>query len=370
MNTRLPALFQWFSAINIRCKVLFTNIIIVVLWIIADVSKLDSYYGHIPKSLADLGAIAVVITLASATVFLNFLWLKFLLTPLEDISKSVKDVKEGRLSIISRAHLIGGTITERCVSCVDSFNKMLDTLTIERQISQRLAMRVMSAQEEERKRIARELHDEASQLLTTLSIRLEQLKLMPKCAEDPAIQEELDELKQLSQHILVELRRLAFNLRPTMLDNLGLRHALFWLFREQVQKKGIQVQFNTDGEETRLNDNIELTLFRISQEAATNIVKYAKATNVKVDLRWAPLEVSVEITDNGIGFDPEKRLDIDDGHMGLLGMKERVLLLSGAFNIISAVGRGTTIKVSIPTNLTLTIEPGDASIDRRVLSSD
>lgn len=336
-------------------KVIFANVILALLWIIVYISRLDLYKWNISHDWKILTFLWPVLVLAVMTVTLNVFWFKLLLTPLEKLAKPIEDIKQGKHTLFARTHLTGGSITQRCVSCLESFGKKLDNLTEEHELSQRLAFCVISAQEEERKRIARELHDEASQLLTTLTIRLEQLKIISKSKEEAVVMQEIDELKQLSQHLLVELRRLAFNLRPTMLDNLGLRHALFWLFREQVQKKGIQVKFSTEGTEKRLDDNIELTLFRLSQEAVTNIVKYAKATLVEIKLFWRDQNISLEISDNGIGFakeqlSKEKLYSDADGHMGLLGMRERVSLLDGTFEIKSAPGSGTTINVVLPLN--------------------
>ena len=331
-------------------RVVFTNVILALLWIIVYMGRLDLYKWNMSHEWKVFSSILPVLVLAFTTVILNAFWFKLLLTPLEKLAKPIEDIKQGKHTILTKTHLTGGTITQRCINCLESFGKKLDNLTEEHELSQRLAFCVISAQEEERKRIARELHDEASQLLTTLTIRLEHLKLTSKNKEETLVSQEIDELKQLSQHVLVELRRLAFNLRPTMLDNLGLRHALFWLFREQFQKKGVQVKFFTEGTERRLDNNIELALFRVSQEAVTNIVKYANATLVQVKLLWKDSTIVLEISDNGIGFDKKQISYADDAHMGLLGMKERITLLNGTFEIKSAPGSGTTINVVIPLN--------------------
>lgn len=363
------AILRWIFKLGLEWKLLIANFIIFILWCGVIISSLWLYDWRSPQNtLYHLGSL-IVLLLTGGNIIVNFLYIRLFLTPLKGISNVIDGVRKGDVSLLARAHLTGGSITPRCVMCADSFNNMLDLLAAKQQLSQQLAQRVISAQEEERKRISRELHDEASQLLTTLSIRLEQLKQSSFCLEKPVLQNELDSLRSLTQQILVEIRRLAFNLRPTMLDNLGLRHALFWLFREQVQKKGIQVQFVTEGEEIRLPDTVELTLFRVSQEAATNVVKYAKANLVRVFLLWSPTLVCLEVSDDGVGFNVDKELSLDGSHMGLIGMKERLELLSGTFDVISFPGQGTTVKISVPvkgfagTKLAQAIASGSKSND-------
>lgn len=288
------------------------------------------------------------------SILLNSLLIHLALAPLRDLSDIMRAVARGETRLRARTHSLGGGMFDQCV---ESFNAMLDRLEAtmaaleeERERSRQQAIQVIQAQEEERKRVARELHDETSQVLASLIIGLEQLHRnmpdsLPNCL---ACRSDVHRMKQNTDRILEELHRLAFNLRPSLLDDMGLRHALSWLIREQVEKKGIAVHFTLEGPDRRLPDEIEIALFRVAQEAITNILKYADASTVTVVLRHEADRVALEITDDGKGFDPERTRREGAKHLGLFGMRERVSLISGTFHLRSIPGEGTTISASIP----------------------
>lgn len=209
---------------------------------------------------------------------------------------------------------------------------------------------VIAAQEEERKRIARELHDETSQVLASLIMGLEKVKIempniSPQCI---SCKEDVGSLKGLTDKALIELHRLAFNLRPSLIDDLGLKQALSQLLREQVEKQGLGVVFHWEGSEERLPAETEIALFRIIQEAVTNAVKYAQAGKISVALSRNRDKVDVEISDDGIGFDMEAVQRSKENRLGLMGMEERVSLLQGTFSLQSAAGKGTRVSAAIP----------------------
>jgi len=231
---------------------------------------------------------------------------------------------------------------------LSAFQGMLDSLEQEQFRSQQLAGRIINAQEEERKRVARELHDEAGQALTALSLRIEQIKLLNTQSKNLVCAEDFDRLKGLTTQILSEIRRLAFNLRPALLEDLGLNHSLSTLFREQLRKRGIKVAFRSNQPELRVTSEIELALFRITQEAVANIVKYANASEVTARLDSSQNRLELEISDNGDGFDTHLLNDRKNFHLGIAGMMERAFILSGEFNLHSVPGEGTTVSLSIP----------------------
>ncbi len=232
----------------------------------------------------------------------------------------------------------------------------------------KLFKKALAAQEDERKRIARELHDEVSQSLTALlydaedGLELDQL---------PAIKKRLQSICNLTQHTLENIHKLMFDLRPSMLDQLGLIPALRWLAETRLEPKGIRVNVITnsnldllsgENDPQRLSSEIETALYRVVQEAINNIARHAAARNVEIGLFLNGEFTSVSITDDGIGFDltelsMEAIQDIDSQDfqfsentrgLGVLGMQERIELLGGELEIDTAPGSGTQINIRVP----------------------
>ncbi|GBD10112.1 Oxygen sensor histidine kinase NreB [Candidatus Thermoflexus japonica] len=208
-----------------------------------------------------------------------------------------------------------------------------------------LLERILTAQEEERHRIARELHDEAGQALTSLRVGL---GLLEREAHQPElVLARVAELKRLAEEILENLHRLAMDLRPAILDHLGLVAALRQYVELCQRRYGLKVQFEVIGlEEERLSPAVEITLYRIVQEALTNVVRHAQATRVDVLLERRGDHIVAIVEDNGIGFDPEHAMR--DGRLGLFGIRERVERLGGTLILESAPGSGTTVVVEVP----------------------
>ena len=231
-----------------------------------------------------------------------------------------------------------------------------------------LFKKALAAQEDERKRIARELHDEVSQSLTALlydaedGLELEHL---------PAIKKRLQSICDLTQHTLDDVHKLMFDLRPSMLDQLGLIPALRWLSETRLEPKGVRVTvttntpsnlYNSQADAQRLSPEIETALYRVVQEAINNIARHAAARNVEIGLELYDGVAIVNITDDGIGFDVAELntgtiIDIDNKDfllsentrgLGLLGMQERIELLGGELEIISVPGNGTQLHIRVP----------------------
>ncbi len=209
---------------------------------------------------------------------------------------------------------------------------------------QSLARELVNVQESERNHIARELHDEAGQALSSLKLSLGRLEHDPSCPSH--ISQRLLELKQLTDRVLEDLHRLAMDLRPATLDHLGLIAALEQL-ANKLESEQLSVRFKTYGfESQRLSPVLETSLYRIVQEALTNTIRYSKATDIGILLEKGPGEVRIFVEDNGIGFDPNKVPN--KGHMGLVGMRERAEMLGGTLTIDSAPGKGTSIVLEVP----------------------
>ena len=233
-----------------------------------------------------------------------------------------------------------------------------DAATIREKTEQaeRLAAQVISAQEEERRRVARELHDEAGQALTALIIGLERgLAAMPETyAPDLPVQPRklVADLRDLAAQTLDEVRKLALELRPAVLDDLGLEAALRQYVRSVGERTGLTTQVSIAGFDEgtgRLPAAVETALFRIAQEALTNTVRHAQARTARVRLRRAGGAVTLEVRDDGVGVPPLEQMTVEGGeHLGLFGMRERARLLGGSFQAVPVSPRGTLVQVSIP----------------------
>ncbi|MBI4303589.1 MAG: GAF domain-containing protein [Chloroflexi bacterium] len=212
-----------------------------------------------------------------------------------------------------------------------------------------LLSKVINAQEDERKRIARELHDEYGQMLAGLMINLESLENMPPPAETQ-FKEKLKNTKSLVARALQEMRRLTLDLRPSTLDDLGLVTTVRSYAQNHLEPAGIRLDFASMGMSKRLTPAVETALFRIIQEAIHNITKYAEAHNVRILLEVKGNRVTAVVEDDGKGFDVETTFSTKVGtsSLGLLGIQERATLLGGSFSIKSQAGQGTRLVVEIP----------------------
>jgi two-component system, NarL family, sensor histidine kinase UhpB len=222
-------------------------------------------------------------------------------------------------------------------------------LTAIDELSKTRAIQILHAQEQERKRIARELHDETSQVLTSLLISLAMLE--ESLSSDTA-RARIADTRVLAHQTLRAVRNLSIDLRPSALDDLGLLPALRWYIKEYQQKCGIEVELSATGLKERLPAEMETAIYRIIQESLTNTAKHAHAHRVRITLTADDAVINVRIVDDGAGFDAPAvlRTPWQDRGLGLGGMMERASLLNGSVDIESQLGRGTTIGVRIPVN--------------------
>ena len=225
---------------------------------------------------------------------------------------------------------------------------MVEELQAKETVRQELLKKVISAQEDERKRISRELHDEASQSLTSLILGLKYLSELDDHEKSPAM---AADLKELASSTLKEVHRIAVELRPTVLDDMGLVPAIERFVKFFKRQYRLDVDFHAQNRiESRLPNEIEITLYRIVQEALTNVAKYAEACNASIVLEIKPDYVNLIIEDDGKGFDVDQVLksSASDSHLGIAGMQERTSLLGGEFTIESSPDQGTTVYARIP----------------------
>jgi signal transduction histidine kinase len=211
-----------------------------------------------------------------------------------------------------------------------------------------LYKRIVSAQESERQRIARELHDETGQALTAIGMGLRGLEGGLQTSGQTGSIKNLRELESLTAHSLDELQRLIADLRPSHLDDLGLSSALRWYAGNVQERTRLEVQVETRGNEPGMPSLVKTALFRIIQEALTNVIKHAGATRVRILLTYSSQKIHARVIDDGQGFNPVTVESAGRISWGLKGMEERASLLGGKLKVSSKPGEGTTVEVTVP----------------------
>jgi signal transduction histidine kinase len=207
-----------------------------------------------------------------------------------------------------------------------------------------LSQKLVHAQEEERKSLSRELHDEIGQMLTGIRMvfgNLEQLRTTPGVD----FGNQVAEGKGLAEETLQMVRNLALGLRPSMLDDLGLEPALEWQAREFSRRSGISVEFKTDGSLENIPEVIRTCIYRVVQESLTNCARHSQAKTVRIDLHGGLTELSLLVSDDGVGFAPART---NSRGLGLVGIQERVRELGGRVDVDSQPEKGTVLKALIP----------------------
>jgi two-component system, NarL family, sensor histidine kinase UhpB len=269
-------------------------------------------------------------------LLVNMIMLRRRFGPLERLIATIEAIDPsapGELSLSSDAQE-----AEEVGRLAASFRRMLVRIEDERRRSGRLVLR---AQEEERRRLARDLHDEVNQALTAILLRLEALSH----SAPPELEEELVELKRLVNQAMNELLQLARQLRPTALDDHGLLPAMASQVRRFAAQTGIKADLHTAGESSELQPDEEIAIYRIAQEALANVARHADASSVDVDVeRIGDHGVALTVRADGRGFLPEG----ESNGLGLNGMAERARLVGGELEIDSRPGEGTALSLKVP----------------------
>lgn len=305
--------------------------------------------GHLDPILDEAGAGPIVLSLCFG-IFLgtvaNYWIIKTALRPLQELRERVNRVQAESPDEQMRLPEDTDPDIRQLAATVNSMLDRLDTRT--RQLHA-ISERLIDAQEDERKRIARRLHDDTSQSLSTLIMNLERMESMIP-AEASDLLRRVVTARKLATHTLEDLRNVIYGLRPTMLDDLGLAPAIRWYARAGLDEAGVQVKFDSMDETMRMSPQVETTLFRIAQEAISNIVRHAHAKSASIALWQEDGAACLWVEDDGHGFDithistqalPMQRL-------GLLGIRERAELVGGEVTVDSVPGRGTRLEVHIP----------------------
>ncbi len=257
--------------------------------------------------------------------------------PLERLIEEMEKVDLGRPGPLLPASIDGIGETEEVERIELAFLRMMRRLEAERR---RAGSATLQAQEEERARVARDLHDEVNQSLTGLLLRLEAARE----AAPPELEAELAETKALANQAMRELLSLARQLRPTALDDLGLAAATAGQV-EQLARGEIEAEFEAEGDFSDLSDDAQLVVYRVAQEALSNAARHSGAGRVEVRLRHLDDDgVELTVVDDGRGFAFEE----SERGLGIGGMRERALLIGGELTIESRPGRGTTVRLTLP----------------------
>jgi two-component system sensor histidine kinase UhpB len=278
----------------------------------------------------------LLILLAGLVVMLvvNFVLLRPVISPLRRLTRLMETIDPGRPG--RRLTGIGPGQAE--VSALASaFNEMLDRLENERRESARVAL---AAQERERIRIARELHDEIGQTLTAVAIHAEQAAHAGQGENDNTLRRIADEVR----NSLDDVRRIARELRPEALDDLGLVNALISLCSRVAGDGPIRVERRLDGGLPRLDPEVELVVYRVAQESLTNVIRHSRASDASISLVHEAGEIVLRVRDDGRGL-PE---ELPEGTAGISGMRERALLVGGSLTIWSQPDRGTEVRLAVP----------------------
>ncbi len=277
------------------------------------------------------------------SVTVNYLVLRAAFEPLDSLERLADSVRGGDLS--ARANPLSLS-DPQLARLVDTFNGTLDELEQGQARLRALTTQVIDAQEAERQRIARELHDDTAQILFAQLLRVSALKASPH----EAVRATAENLETLTVEAIEGVRRLALELRPPALDDLGVREALGDLAQRFSENSGVEVELVVTGSRDRLAPETELVLYRVAQEAMTNVVKHARATTARITMARWPDRVDLTIDDNGTGFDPsvDRPRDSSGLGLGLFGMEERVVLVGGSLAIRALSPAGTRVAVSLP----------------------
>ena len=280
----------------------------------------------------------VIVALALVTVALavNLIVLRRRFAPLESLIEEMEKVDLNRPGPLLPESIDGVGETTEVERIELAFLRMMRRLEAERRRAGSAALR---AQEEERARVARDLHDEVNQSLTGLLLRLEAVRE----EAPPELEPELAETRSLANQAMQELLSLARQLRPTALDDLGLAAAIAGQV-EQLRRSGLEAELSTEGDFSDLDDDVQLVVFRVAQEALTNAARHSEAQRIAASLRSSDRGVELEVRDDGRGF----AFAQSERGLGIGGMRERALLVGAELTIESRPGHGTTVRLSVP----------------------
>ncbi len=265
------------------------------------------------------------------------------------------------VEVEDRYEPMGRTIVQRIYPADDGIAIFFQDVTEARRREERLRFseqrlrelgaRMQVAREEEAKRIAREIHDDLGQALTVLKMDLARLR--SRAGADPALAEPIEQMDRVVDGAVTTTRRIAADLRPAILDDLGLAAAIAWHAQQVSERAGFEVDVDVPPSDVSVDSAGAIVLYRVLQEALTNVARHARASHVTITLRERAPHVTLEVKDDGRGFDP----DAPTRSFGLLGMRERTASVGGMLEIESGQGRGTLVRAQVPRKLSFEASP-------------
>jgi signal transduction histidine kinase len=331
---RLPEWLRTVLGVPLLAKIAGANALIVIIAIAISLGLHDLNRPGI--TLASVMMVALVISLV-----VNLALVQVALQPIHDLEDTAHRVWGGDLEARVPPSLVADRDMVRVGRTV---NLLLDALTSDRARMRRLASLVITAQDEERSRIARELHDSTAQSLTAIVL---QLSAAARDARTPEIAARLSEVKEMAGLALEEVRTLSHRVHPRVLDDLGLVPAVRWLARQARDSSDVDITVDALGNTELIPAQVASVLYRVAQEALTNAVRHAAPTSVAIIVRADAGTATLELSDDGRGFDIAEAEARRPG-MGLFSMRERVSLVDGELDLTSAPGSGTRVVARVP----------------------
>src|SRR3954454_3129260 len=328
-----------------RRKSLLTQVLVANLLLIFAAVVVTGIAGSPDVGVSGRPRLALILGLAvGLTILVNVIVLQRRFRPLERLVDEMERADLSRPGANLQAPTEARGEPEEVERLNRAFRRMLERLEAERR---RTSSTALAAQEQERARVARDLHDEVNQSLTGLLLRLEAAR-----AKAPVeVAHELAETKALANQAMEELLMLARQLRPTALDDLGLKAALSGHVKELGRRSRISTSFDSEGDFSRLPADVQLVLYRVAQEALSNAIQHSGAEHVHVDLAREGDRVELTVADDGSGF----TFDQAARGLGIAGMRERALLVGGDMQVESRPDSGTRVRLTVP------LEPADRS---------
>jgi two-component system, NarL family, sensor histidine kinase UhpB len=312
---------------------------------------------YVTKRLLEASDLYIALSFASVGILLslaiNYLILRTALRPLDALQHMVERIDRGDATVRAPVDEIGDP---QLRDLARALNTMLERLAahtrmleMNRAQLRQLSGQVLGAQEDERKRIARELHDDTSGALARILLNIEVLEdLLPE--NDIELRAKIRATRTLTEQTLENVRKIIFDLRPTLLDDLGLAAAVHWYAKSHLELANVQLNFEVSNDLGRASAPVETAMFRIAQEAITNIIRHANAKRVRIQLSREQAHWVLIVQDDGRGFNVNKVMHESsrEHRWGLFGVQERTALLGGIFRIESHPDHGATLRVEIP----------------------
>ncbi len=330
----LPGWLRSALGVRLLAKIAGANALIVIIAIAISLGLHD--LSRPGLTLASVMMVALVLSL-----LVNLVMVHVALRPIRDLENTAHRVWGGDLQARVPPSMVADRDMERVGRTV---NLLLDALTSDRARMRRLASLVITAQDEERSRIARELHDSTAQSLTAIVL---QLSAAARDAQTPELSARLSDVKEMAGLALEEVRTLSHRVHPRVLDDLGLVPAVRWLARQARESADVDITVDALGETDHIPAQVASVLYRVAQEALTNAVRHASPNNIAITVRADANTATLEVADDGRGFDIAEAEARRPG-MGLFSMRERVSLVDGRLDLSSSPGSGTRVVATIP----------------------